>query len=67
MILEELSMFKIGDIVEVKGGEFSGQKGTIIGACKIAKPGEPQEPAWAVKLSHGTYKFYEEQLKLVTH
>lgn len=59
-------MFKKGDKVEVIGGEFTGQKGTIRGSCKISKPWEPQESGWAVKLSHGTYKFYEEQLKLIT-
>lgn len=59
-------MFKKGDKVEVIGREFTGQKGTIVGPCKIAKPGEPQESGWAVKLSHVTYKLYEEQLKLIT-
>jgi hypothetical protein len=59
-------MFKKGDKVEVKGGEFTGQKGFITGPCKLSKPGEPQESGWAVKLSHGTYKFYKEQLKLIS-
>jgi len=58
-------MFKKGDKVAVKGGEFAGQRGVITGPCKISQPGEPQESGWAVKLPHGTYKFYEEQLKLI--
>jgi hypothetical protein len=59
------SMFKIGDKVVVTGRLFTGQKGIIIGTDKLAKPGEPQEPVWVVKLSNGIkYKFYDEQLKL---
>ena len=59
-------MFKKGKEVEViYSDEHKGQKGIITGPCKIAKPGEPQESGWAVKLSYGTYKFYEEQLKLI--
>ncbi len=59
-------MFKKGDKVEVTGREFTGQIGIIIGRDKLAVPGESQKSVWAVKLSHGTHKFYKEQLKLIT-
>lgn len=63
---EKLSMFKIGDRVEIKGGSHKGQKGTIRRRCKISNPPEPQENGWEVELSYGAYKFYEEQLRKTT-
>lgn len=58
---------RVGDKVEVIGARHTGKKGTIRKRCKISNPPEPQENGWEVKLSYGAYKFYEQELKLITN